>query len=182
MNATLFELPVQDPVDTAASDEYNTPYPVIYATRAVLGTIDLDPASNAKAQTVVQATTFYTQADNGLALPWRGTVWLNPPYSYAQPFVDKLLAEYDCGNVSAALLLLNNATDTQYGQSLLKRFPVCFVGYGGSQGSRISFWQHDPDEPKKGNRYAQMIFYLGPYPMIFAAVFGEFGVVLPAMS
>src|SRR5688572_24817180 len=117
MNATLFELPAPTSPPPDDSDGYCTPPAVIQATCTVLGAIDLDPASCVSAQEkVVQATRFYTQADNGLEHEWRGRVWLNPPFSCPKPFVDKLLAEYDSGRVRAAILLLNNATDTSYGQ------------------------------------------------------------------
>jgi hypothetical protein len=160
-------------------DEYYTPPYIIAAARQVLGTIDLDPASCALAQRVIQAEAYLTKADDGLSVPWYGTVWLNPPYSKPAPFVTKLIIERDLGNTTAAIIITNNGTETAWGQALLARYPVCFVGAGssGGNGSRISFWQADPDEPKKGNRYAQMIFYLGNEPEKFAKVFGQFGVI-----
>jgi hypothetical protein len=41
---------------------------------------DLDPCSPHDAETVVPAYTKFTVFDDGLAKPWHGTVWLNPPY------------------------------------------------------------------------------------------------------
>lgn len=41
---------------------------------------DLDPSSPHDMGTVVPAATKYTIFDNGLAKPWFGRVWLNPPY------------------------------------------------------------------------------------------------------
>lgn len=61
------------------SAEHYTPAPYIAGARAVLATIDLDPASSAAANKTVQATRFYTAEDDGLALPWGGGVYLNPP-------------------------------------------------------------------------------------------------------
>lgn len=59
---------------TAASDEWGTPWEIVHA----LGEFDLDPcASNANHK----APDFYTKEDDGLALPWHGRVWCNPPYS-----------------------------------------------------------------------------------------------------
>lgn len=158
------------------SDEYYTPLYVISAARKVLGTIDLDPASCETAQSVVLAKTYLNKFNNGLRLPWLGRVWLNPPFSNPAPFTNKLIEEYERGNTRAAIVLVNNGTDTAWGQALLRRYPVCFVG-AHSHGSRISFWRNDPDEPRTGNRYAQMFFYLGDDSQTFAEVFSQFGVI-----
>src|SRR5215471_2758586 len=96
------------------AQEWYTPAPYIEAARQVLGAIDLDPASSLKAQEVVQAVRFYTAEDNGLLQAWWGRVWLNPPY--AQPliehFVRRLVAEWEWGHVTAAVLLTHNYSDT----------------------------------------------------------------------
>lgn len=171
---TVVKAPSDDEQD---GDEYYTPRYIIDAARAVLGDIDLDPASCALAQTVVQARRYFDKEIDGLSETWRGHVWLNPPFSKPTHFVLKAIEEYTDGSISEAILLVNNGTETSWGQALLARFPVCFVGASEGHGSRIAFWNKDPDQPRKGNRYAQMIFYLGEDPQRFCAVFSQFGVI-----
>lgn len=59
----------------AITDEWITPRFVIDA----LGPFDLDPCA-AVGQPWPTAARHYTVEDDGLRQPWRGTVWLNPPY------------------------------------------------------------------------------------------------------
>lgn len=161
-------------------DENYTPPYIIKAVRQVLGKIDLDPASSAVAQRVVLATVYLTKANDSLQprTPWLGRVWLNPPFSGPAPFTNKLIEEYEAGRTKAAVLLVNNGTETQWGQALLSRpYPVCFVGAHEGGRTRIDFWQKEPDEPRTGNRYAQMFFYLGKEPDKFREVFSQFGVI-----
>jgi hypothetical protein len=61
--------------------DYYTPPKIIAAAHILLGTIDLDPASSLKANETVKAKRIYTKADNGLAQPWEGNVWMNHPFS-----------------------------------------------------------------------------------------------------
>jgi hypothetical protein len=58
---------------------HGTPLSVATAAFLTMHDIDLDPASNDAANKVVGAKRYYTKADNGLALPWFGNVFLNPP-------------------------------------------------------------------------------------------------------
>ena len=80
----LFDAPTQ----SLESDERWTPAWVFHG----LGlTFDTDPASPGVGD-FVPALTKYTKADDGLAQKWRGTVWLNPPFSnataWARRFID----------------------------------------------------------------------------------------------
>lgn len=155
-------------------DQWGTPPEYIALEREVLGTIDLDPASNEHAQTVVLATTYYTQADDGLEQDWAGTVHLNPPYSHplVERFTAKLLESYEAGAVTAAICLVNNATDTEWCQQLLVRCAAVCLANG-----RIGFLD-GAGKAVKGTRQGQAFFYLGPDVGAFEAVFGDVGAVL----
>jgi phage N-6-adenine-methyltransferase len=156
-------------------DEWYTPAEYLEAARAVMGDIDLDPASCATAQEMVQAKRFFTKEDDGLAQEWKGRIWLNPPYSaaLAPRFIDKLCAEYDTGHLDEAVVLVNNATDTAWFHNLLSRFPACFLC------KRVPFWR--PDHSGGGARQGQVIFYLGPKVSEFWRVFSSLGVVVWAI-
>lgn len=155
----------------SGENEWYTPAGIIEAARAVMGGIDLDPASSAAANEVVRAARFYTATDNGLIQPWEGRIWLNPPYSgiLVARFVEKLVAEHRSSHVGAAVMLTNNATETVWGQSLLGACSaVCFPS------GRIRFGLRG--EEKATPLQGQMICYLGPRVEIFTDVFSALGV------
>jgi hypothetical protein len=84
-NEPLFHSPVQS-LDT---DERWTP-PWVFAAMAT--TFDLDPASPVGGGDHVPATTKLTRLEDGLAQPWHGFVWLNPPFSDATAWADRFRA------------------------------------------------------------------------------------------
>lgn len=74
------------------SDDWYTPKSLFDA----LGvTFDLDVACPPGGPPNTPCRRYYTQADDGLASPWDGLVWMNPPYSKPAPWVTKFL---DHGN------------------------------------------------------------------------------------
>ena len=68
---------------SSATNEHYTPKDIVEAARDVLGTIELDPASCELGNSVVGAMAWYGPgselAEDGLAEPWIGKVFLNPP-------------------------------------------------------------------------------------------------------
>lgn len=70
------------------TDDYYTPKWIFDA----LGVrFDLDVASPPGGPPYTPCDRFYTQLDDGLAQPWHGLVWMNPPYSKPAPWVDRFL-------------------------------------------------------------------------------------------
>jgi phage N-6-adenine-methyltransferase len=159
----------------SGDNEWCTPPNVIALVRTVLGRIDLDPASNLDAQRIVRAKRFYTKADSGLDHPWRGRVFLNPPYSVPliAQFVAKLVHEHRAGRASAAILLTNNSTDTTwFRQAMLAAEAVCFTL------GRIEFrkWTGEVGAPPQG----QAFFYFGPDRSRFIQIFSRLGTLMRA--
>ena len=85
------------------TDEWLTPRSLVEA----LGPFDLDPCAPL-VRPWPTAALHYTEGDDGLALPWTGSVWLNPPYG---PQTGKWLARgADQGN-TLALVFARTETD-----------------------------------------------------------------------
>lgn len=62
------------------TNEHVTPVGIIEAARAVMGSIDIDPATTPRVnRTFVHARHIYTADTNGLDKHWRGNVFVNPP-------------------------------------------------------------------------------------------------------
>lgn len=153
------------------SYEWYTPREYIEAARLVLGTIDLDPASSNKAQTVIKAKKYYTKENDGLAHSWFGRIWLNPPYNMPliADFINRAIKDYESGQIQSAIILTNNSTDTNWFHLLLN-FPICFTR------RRIPFWGSGGEI--LATRQGQAITYLGNDLDLFAAKFRKFGAIL----
>jgi phage N-6-adenine-methyltransferase len=153
--------------------EWYTPPKYIELARAVLGEIDLDPASSDKAQETVRAARYFTAADEGLRHEWRGRVWLNPPY--AQPligqFVTKMVEERSAGNITAGIMLTHNYTDTSWFDEASEiADAACFTR------GRIAFHVSN-GAPCISPPYGQTFFYFGEEREAFAAKFIEVGTI-----
>jgi len=160
--------------NNSGENEWYTPFEYIKAARAVMGWIDLDPASCEMANSIIQATVYYSLGDDGLTQEWHGRVWMNPPYSQPEikHFCHKLRDHVSGGEVSQAVVLVNNATETGWYHALLEvAAAVCLIK------GRVKFIDQygNPDgAPLQG----QTVLYMGEYVEKFSEEFEQFGRVL----
>jgi len=185
---------IQHSSDTA---EHFTPVEIIEAARAVLGRIDLDPASSALANRYVKATKIYTKRSNGFTKRWLPRVFLNPPGglcdalgrqsagrvagggSSAVFWWGKLAEEYAHGKVTAAIFVGFSLEILQSAQAR----GFCSTPLDWSfcvPRKRIRFMQAHGRSLVPGNSptHASAIVYLGIKDALFEEHFSQFGKVI----
>jgi hypothetical protein len=121
----------------------------------ILGDVDLDPASCATANTLIHAKRFYTKEENGLALPWYGRVYLNPPggrvevegkeYNSAAYWWSRLAAQWMAGAVDSALFVVFNLEILRYAQEFPTPHPLRFPHLFPL--NRLDFYKPNPANP-----------------------------------
>lgn len=160
----------------SGNNEWYTPAEYIEAARCVMGDIDLDPASSEIANETVQAAQFFTEEHDGLQHDWHGRVWMNPPYAtpLIGAFTSKLAYHVKQDDVSEACVLVNNATETGWFNTLLDVAScVCLIR------GRVRFIDQEGN-PSGAPLQGQALLYIGPKVTEFGRTFSEFGTVLYA--
>lgn len=117
------------------SDTWLTPPEWIKA----LGPFDLDPCCP-PVMPWPTATRMLTEADNGLATPWAGRVWLNPPFGQQAALWLAKMAEYGNG---IGLIPARTETAMFYENVWGRASGICFVKgrphFHRADGSRAPF-------------------------------------------
>lgn len=156
--------------NNSGENEWYTPPCYIESARVVMGKIDLDPASSQAANKIIKAKKFFDEQADGLSKSWGGNIWMNPPY--AQPLINQFIDKLETERYEQAIVLVNNATETKWGQKLIGlSAAICF------HTGRIRFVSPDGelgDAPLQG----QMIAYIGPKFKEFIAEFSKYGICL----
>lgn len=169
---------------SSESVEWYTPARYIARVHAVLGGIDLDPASCVHANKTVTAYRIFTKRQDGLKRPWIcKSLFLNPPYGRMhgssgpsrQAVWTKYLLQQLAVNVfqENAILLVNANTSEKWFRPLFD-FPICFVDH------RIRYLtRHGAlDTAKKGSAFV----YFGPDRDLFCKHFSIFGPIVETVS
>jgi hypothetical protein len=120
------------------ADHWITPRPLLEA----LGEFDLDPCLCELGQPWPTARYGYTLPnENGLLLPWKGRVWLNPPYGRETPmWIERAALHND------AVMLLFARTETLAFQRIWQYAKAVLFLKG-----RVQFFRHDGTLPQTGS-------------------------------
>jgi len=152
---------------SAGSERWRSPSAIVERARVVLGTIDLDPASEAEANETVRATRFITKEQNGLETDWGFepvSVFLNPPggnrkagiKSLVIPFWKRLLLQRRVGLLNHAIFVGFSIEVMQMSQQVqlcVLDFPFCVPA------RRIQF-DAPPDIKKSTPTHANVLVYV----------------------
>ncbi len=158
--------PARPTPDKPIDNQWATPERIVEHAVDVLGAIDLDPCSDSKGAPSTPAKRRYRLDDNPLSLRWQDRVWLCPPSGRAiVKWVNKLVNEYETGDVTAAIALLPARPDTQWWQRVA-RYPICLIR------GRL----HYANSPRPAS-YASAVIYLGPFFTRFASSFSPLGTI-----
>lgn len=157
-----------------ASDRCMTPPALLAIVSAQWpGGIDLDPCYDPDSYVVATTTYDIREGKNGAALPWKGRVFCNPPYSDVTPFLHRAQQHGSQGGRHEVLVLLNAGTDTAYFQGLI--FPsadVCFLS------KRQRFHRPGPDgkvAASSNNPVPSVVCYFGDKREAFYRTWGPHG-------
>ncbi|MBE1275092.1 DNA N-6-adenine-methyltransferase [Enterovibrio baiacu] len=164
MNKSVAEYLLQD----SGNDEFYTPHEIVESARTVLGSIELDPSSCEEANRTVLAHRIFTKDDDGLSQKWvADTVWMNHPFSRINNklWTQKLVDEYQSGNVNEAVMICFASTSESWFQKLYE-FPICFLN------KRTNF------SGKKSPTKGCAVIYLGGNTQAFVDEFSKHGSVM----
>lgn len=160
------------PQHMTTTDIWLTPSHIIDDARAVMGGIELDPASCQVANDVIGAERFFDEAQDGLAQSWAcESLWCNPPYSKNRLWVPRFVEAVSTGEAKQGILLVFANTDVKWFQPLWNLW-VCFTR------GRIRFVRPDGTVGSSSPK-GSAIVYGGPNVRQFAQIFGQHGEIIP---
>ena len=103
--------------NSSGQQDWQTPPELLESLYTVFHRFDLDPCSPTadRRRAPVKAKVYFTADDDGLTVPWFGTVFMNPPYGRElRHWVKKGRDEVDHGNAHTVVALIPARTDTTW--------------------------------------------------------------------
>jgi len=97
---------------------WSTPTHILEALYSVFGTFDLDPCS--PSEPTVRCRRWYTEDDDGLTKPWRGVIYMNPPYDAVPSWLAKAIDEFTSGRASKFVGLMPYLPHTSGWKTLVR--------------------------------------------------------------
>jgi hypothetical protein len=94
---------------------------------AALPMVDLDPCSNSRSTVKARQAYSLDRGEDGLALPWVGSVFVNPPYSDILPWAEKAKQHAGLGHLTACGFLVNVDTSTKWWHMLSSFLPYALL-------------------------------------------------------
>lgn len=113
---------------SSRTPEWYTPPDVFAEYAAIYGPFDLDPCADPRSPIWPLVPEHWTVVDDGLAQPWNGRVWLNPPYGREiGRWTARAAEEVAAGRASVVVCLVPARTDTAWWAAAVKAGAIpCF--------------------------------------------------------
>jgi len=99
--------------------EWGSPGWLVKSASEAMGGITTDPCTSPIFQEVIQAPYAYTAQDNGLAQPWYGNVFINPPVMHARAFWARMVDDWQAGVIDQGIFV---SSYPDHGSQLRKRY------------------------------------------------------------
>lgn len=161
----------------------NTPeQPIIKLVLDVIGycgKVDLDPTAD-DAKSHIPARKHYNKADNSLRdeCEWRGTVFMNPPFSKPVFFFHKFCEEFTKDNIQEGIILAKSGVVHNKGTGrLIEQNASAICLWGAGKARRIAYLDGN-DQPVHGADFDSVLIYFGEDPLCFTSVFSNYGNVV----
>lgn len=143
-----------------------------------LGGFDLDPASGCEPEPIADAR--YTIEDDGLATPWFGNVFINPPYAREinEDWAERIAGQAGSEMVDTVTALVPMSCGTAWWHRHYRDADVYTLVGDDTESPRVNFLNADGIESENNASFASVILSYGEFPDAYYAELNDLGFVL----